>query len=111
LVIAWVFTIKSDYELNKTDYDRIIECEKNMSPKGNKLKEKLYAAKSMMKPFGLGYQKIDTYPNFCILYYGEYANFMKCKTCQHALYKLNIGKEMTLVGDKKLRYFSITLRL
>jgi len=35
------------------------------------LKENFYAAKSMMKPLGLGYQKIDICPNFCMLYYLE----------------------------------------
>lgn len=76
-----MFTIKLDYELNKANHDNIIESEKNMAPKGNKLKEKFYTAKSMMKLFGLGYKQIDTCPNVCILYYGEYANFTKCKTC------------------------------
>jgi hypothetical protein len=38
---------------------------------GNKLKENFYTAKSMMKPLGLGYQKIDMCSNFCMLYYLE----------------------------------------
>jgi len=32
------------------------------------MKENFYAAKSMIKPLGLGYQKIDMCPNFCMLY-------------------------------------------
>jgi len=35
---------------------------------GNRLKDNFYAVKSMMKPLGLGYQKIDMCPNFCLLY-------------------------------------------
>jgi len=35
----------------------------------NRLKENFYAANSMMKPLGLGYQKINMCPNFCMLYF------------------------------------------
>jgi hypothetical protein len=45
---------------------------KNMLPKRNELK-------FMIKPFGLGYQKIDIYLNFYMLYFDEYTNFTKCK--------------------------------
>jgi hypothetical protein len=35
----------------------------------------------MMKPFGLGYQKIDMYPNFCMMYYLENVELTECRTC------------------------------
>jgi endo-1,4-beta-D-glucanase Y len=41
--------------LSEANYDRIIEWTRNILPEGNRLKENLYAAKSMMKPLGLGY--------------------------------------------------------
>ena len=44
---------------------------RNILPEENRLKESFYSAKSMMKPLGLGYQKINTCPNFCMLYYLE----------------------------------------
>jgi hypothetical protein len=75
------------------------------------LKENFYAAKSMMKPLGLGYQKIDICPNFCMLYYLENAELTECMTCGHSRYKPRIGREKTLVAYKKLEYFSITPRL
>jgi len=53
--VAQVFTIKSDHELSETSYDKIMEWARSILPEGNKLKENLYAAKSMMKPLGLGY--------------------------------------------------------
>ena len=67
--VAQVFTIKSAHGLSEAGYDKIIEWAKNILPEGNRLKENFYAAKSMMKPLGLGYQKIDMCPNFCVLYY------------------------------------------
>jgi hypothetical protein len=41
-----------------------MEWARSILPEGNRLKENFYAAKSMMKPLGLGYQKIDMCPNF-----------------------------------------------
>ena len=70
-VITQVFTIKSDHGLSDAGYDKIIEWTRSILLEGNRLEEIFYAAKSMMKPFGLGYQKIDMCPNFCMLYYLE----------------------------------------
>ena len=76
--VAQVFTIKSDHGLSEARYDK---------PEGNRLKENFYAAKSMMKPLGLGYQKIDMCPNFCMLYYLENVEMTECMTCGHSRYK------------------------
>jgi hypothetical protein len=35
----------------------------------------------MIKPLGLGYQKIDMCPNFCMLYYLENIELTECMTC------------------------------
>jgi hypothetical protein len=64
--VAQVFTIKLDHGLSEAGYDKIIEWARSILPEGNRLKENLYAAKSMMKPLGLGYQNIDICPNFCM---------------------------------------------
>jgi len=73
-----VLTIKSDHGLSEASYDKIIEWARSILPEENRLKEKFYAAKSMMKPLGLGYQKIDMCPKFCILYYLENDKLTKC---------------------------------
>ena len=64
-----------------------------------------------MKPFGLGYSKINVCPNFYMLYYLEDTELIKCKTCWNSCCKPRIGREMTLVAHRKLRYFLITPRL
>jgi hypothetical protein len=118
-VVAQVFTIKLDYGLSEASYDIIVEWARSILPKGNKLKENFYTAKSMMKPFGfimkllgLTYQKIDMYPNFCMLYYYlENAELTKCMTCGHSYYKPRTDMRKTIIEYKKLRYFPITLRL
>jgi hypothetical protein len=61
-----VFNIKSGYGLSETDYDRIVGWVRNILSDGNRLKQNFYTAKSIMKFLGLGYQKIDICPNFCM---------------------------------------------
>ena len=106
-----MFTIKSDHELSDADYDKIIEWTRSILPEGNRLKENFYAAKSMMKPLDLGYQKINLCSNLCMLYYLENAELTKCMTCGHSRYKPRIGRGKTVVAYKNLRYFLITPRL
>jgi hypothetical protein len=55
LAVAQVFTIKSDHGLSEAGYDKIIEWARSILLEGNRMKENFYAAKSMMKPLGLGY--------------------------------------------------------
>jgi len=112
LIVAHVFTIKSDHRLSEGGYDKIIKWARSIFPEGNRLKENFYAAKSMMKPFGLGYQKIDMCPNFCMLYYLENTELTECMTCGHySRYKPRIGRGKILVTYKKIRYFPITPKL
>jgi hypothetical protein len=86
----------------------ILEWARSILPEGNRLKHNFYAAKSMMKPLGLGYQKIDMCYNFCMLYYLENAELTECMTCGHSRYKPRTRRGKTLVAYKKLRYFPIT---
>jgi hypothetical protein len=109
--VAQMFTIKSDHGLSEVGYDKIIEWARSILLEGNRLKENFYAAKSMMKPLGLGYQKIDMCPNLCMLYYLENVEMTECMTCGHSCYKPRTGRGNTLVAYKKLRYFPITSRL
>ena len=107
-VVAQVFTIKSDCGLSEAGYNRIIEWARSISPEENMLKYNFYAAKSMIKPLGLGYQKIDMCPNFCMLYYLENVELTECMTCRHSRYKPRTVTGKTLVAYKKLKYFTIT---
>jgi hypothetical protein len=67
LAVAQVFTIKSDHELSEVGYNKIIEWARSILPEGNRLKENFYAAKSMMKPLGLG----STSSELEVDYYGR----------------------------------------
>ena len=98
-VVVQVFTIKSDYGLSATSYDRIVEWAKSNLHEGNRLKENFYATTSMMKPLGLRYQKIDMCQSFCMLYYFENAELIECMTYDHSRYKPKIDMGKTLVAE------------
>ena len=111
MVVALVFTIKLDYGLSEASYDRIVEWERRILPERNMMKMNFHVAKSMMKPFNLGYQKADMCPNFCMLYYFKNAELILCRTCRHACYKPRTNRERTFITYKKLKCFLITHRL
>jgi hypothetical protein len=101
-VVAHVFNIKSDHELSKAGCNRIVKWTRNILPERNRRKENFYAAKSMMKPLGFGYQKINTCQNFCMLYYLENTELTECRTCEHSRYKSMIGRERLLSNIENL---------
>jgi len=101
-VIAQVFTVKSNYGLSGIGYDRIVEWARNILPEGNMMKENFYSANSMMKPLGLGYQKIDMFPNFNMLYYLENVDLTECTICGYSRYQPRPGRRKILVAYKKL---------
>ncbi|XP_021717375.1 uncharacterized protein LOC110685200 [Chenopodium quinoa] len=50
----------------------------------------------IIKDLGLGYEKIHACPNDCMLYWGEFADEIKCHICHTSRWKTMKGKE----GDK-----------
>jgi hypothetical protein len=110
-VVVQMFTIMLDHGLSGTSYDRIIEWTISILPKKDRLKENFYAAKYMMKPLSLWYQKINMCPNFYMFYFLENTELTECRTCKHSHYKPIIGKWRTIITFRKLRYFLITFRI
>jgi hypothetical protein len=106
LAVAQVFTIKLDHGLSEAGYDKIIEWARSILLEGKRLKENFYAAKSMMKPFGLGYQKIDMCPYFCMLGYVCFPEFtfreitFQTFLCLFAIRK--VGQRKTLSSQRKI---------
>lgn len=90
-------TIKLDYRMSEVGYDSITKWAKNISLDRNKLRENFYVAKSMMKPLGDRYQKIDMCPNLCTKHYSEDVDLTEYKTCGYALYKPSKGRGRILV--------------
>jgi len=97
--------------LSDVGYNKIIERTRSILPEGNKLKENFYVAKSMMKLVGLGYQKIDMYPNFCMMYYLENVELTEYRTCDILIINSKVVRKGLLSHIKKLGYFSVTHKL
>ena len=84
--LSWMYRDSpQDHGLSEAGYDKIIEWARSILLEGNRLKENFYAAKSMMKPLGLGYQNIDMCPNFCM--YLENAEMTECMICGHSCHQ------------------------
>jgi hypothetical protein len=70
---------------------------RSILPERKRLKKNFCVAKSIMKPFDLGYQKINICPNFCMLYYLKNTDLTEYKTCGHTWFKPRTGREGLLL--------------
>lgn len=52
-----------------------------------------YKTKKFITDLGVIYEKIDAYPNNCMLYYKEHANDTSCDLCESSHYKINTAPE------------------
>eukprot|EP00258_Populus_trichocarpa_P021372 XP_024437391.1 uncharacterized protein LOC112323423 [Populus trichocarpa] len=65
-----------------------------------------------MRPLGLGYEKYDVCPNYCMLYYRADAMKINCDFCGSSRYKhRNPTSKGSNKAEKQLRYFPLTPRL
>jgi hypothetical protein len=80
-----------------------------------KVPKDMYQSKKMMHVLGLKYEKIDAWPNNCMLFWKEHANEKKCLECdQSRFFKVvtQDDEKVTIeVAHKQLCYFHITPRL
>ena len=68
-------------------YDRLIVIIKKMLPKDEKLVGSFYASKKIVKRLGMGYEKIDTCRNGCMLFYKEDQWKSSCSVCGISQFK------------------------
>jgi hypothetical protein len=77
-------------------------------PESNSLPRNYYAAKTMTKKLGLGYNTIHACESSCVLFRGEHANETKCPKYDKPKYKDQDRKKFPV---KVLRHFPIIPRL
>jgi hypothetical protein len=77
-------------------------------PEGNSLPRNHYAAKTLTRKLGLGYNTIHACQSGCVLFRGEHANETKCPKCNKPRYKNQERKKFPI---KVLRHFPIIPRL
>jgi hypothetical protein len=54
-------------------------------PKPHKVPKDMYQSTKIMSTLGLKYEKIDVFPDNCMLFWKEYANEKKCLECGQLL--------------------------
>ncbi|KAK3007968.1 hypothetical protein RJ639_014056 [Escallonia herrerae] len=83
--------IKSLGKMNNKAFTYLLELLNEAFPDGVSLPKSFYEAKKLIKDLGLGYEKIDSCPNDCMLYWKENATKMECDVL-----------ELYLAGDERI---------
>jgi hypothetical protein len=76
--ITRMMAIKSKYFFSNNCYNDLVKLISNILPKSHKVPKDMYQSKKMMSALGLKYEKIDVYPDNCMLFWKEHANEKKC---------------------------------
>jgi hypothetical protein len=107
-----LLNMKSTLNLTQTAFNKFTEFTKSCMPDNENLVSNFYDAKKFMRPLGLGYDKYDVCPNYCMLYYGVDAMKTSCDFCGSLRYKpRNPTSKGSNKSEKQLRYFPLTPRL
>ena len=103
--------------MNDRAFDAFVKLFNRACPKKSTLPDSFKKMQSIIKQFGLGYQKIDTFPNDCVLFWKDKAKLNTSPECDALRYKkVDNGAIMKLTsGDpvpaKVLHHFSLISRL
>nr|GEV66541.1 hypothetical protein [Tanacetum cinerariifolium] len=108
-----LLNMKSDFNISLSYYDRIMHAVKEFIPDST-LCSNYYKSKKIVSQLGLGYQKIDFFPNGCMIYYNkENKDKDKWHICSHPRYKpIEQGSsKMQGIPYKYMHYLPLTPRL
>jgi hypothetical protein len=79
--ITRMMAIKSKYFFSNNCYNDLVKLINNILPRPNKVPKDMYQSKEMISALSLKYEKIDIYPDYCMLFWKEHANEKKCSEC------------------------------
>jgi len=103
--------VKSTLNLTQTVFNKFTEFTKSCMLDNRNLVSNFYNAKKFMRPLGLGYDKYDVCPNYCMLYYGVDAMKTNCDFCGSLRYTpINPTSKGSNKSEKQVRYFPLTPR-
>ena len=99
-------------------FTSLLELLKEAIPELN-IPQSYNKTKSVVKNLGLDYDKIDAYPNDCMLFRNDHKDDEFCHTCGASRYiqapkvdsELESSKKQHRVSAKTLRHFSLVSRL
>ena len=67
-----LYNLKAKHGWTDSSFSELLSLVNELLPEGNLMPTSMYAAKKTLSTLGMGYTKIHTCPNDCILYRGEY---------------------------------------
>ena len=72
-----------------------------------------YRTKKLLQGLGLPIEKIGYCKNSCVIYWGEDADLISCKFCNHSQFKnkRDSGKPNKYVSHKMMHYIPLSPRL
>ncbi|XP_072080869.1 uncharacterized protein [Arachis hypogaea] len=119
--IIHLYHLKCLHGWSNTSFTSLLELLKEAIPDLN-IPTSFNKAKNMVKELGLDYEKIDVYPNDCMLYRNEYINDSVCRICGESRYNQTpttdgseedfaLLNKVHKVDAKTLRYFPLIPRL
>jgi hypothetical protein len=104
--------IKSKYFFSNNCYNDPVKLISDILLKPHKVPKDMYQSKKMMSALNLKYEKIDVYPDNCMLFWKEHVNEKRCLECGQSRFIEVVtqdGKKvMTEATHKQLHYFPIT---
>jgi len=80
--------IKARYGWSDKSFSSLLQVVHDMLPQDNTLPKSYYQAKKILCAMGMEYQKINAFPNDCILYRHQFQEMSKCPRCGVSRYKL-----------------------
>jgi hypothetical protein len=79
--ITWLMVIRSKYFFSNNCYNDLVNLISDILPKPHKVPKDMYQFKKIMTALSLKYEKMDVYPDNCMLFWKEHTNEKKCLEC------------------------------
>lgn len=84
-VIVRLLHVKSTGEWSDKSFNMLLELLREVFPTTfSDLLKNTYESNKLMKQLGTSYEKIDAYPNHCVIYWDDKKSWKECKTCNHS---------------------------
>ncbi|XP_056685802.1 uncharacterized protein [Spinacia oleracea] len=91
--ILHLFHLKCMFHWSAESFTKLLELLIDAFPQIKEFPSSYYEGKKIVNDLGLGYEKIDAYPNNCILYWGVFADKDECHVCHTSRWKTVKEKE------------------
>jgi predicted nucleic acid-binding Zn-ribbon protein len=79
--------LKADHGWSNKSFKHLLDVLRDMLPKGNQIEESIYEVKKIICPMVIEIEKIHACKNSCVLFFGDYADLVKCPKCGYDRYK------------------------